>query len=148
MFIPNPLPQGPHYTYVFKVAEKSYFKIGLTRDPVSRRKAIQTRRLRLAEYARWRFDNYFAALYVEQQIISYLKRFGFAPSGLSDDWFEIDETTMKVVIEVVNELAEHIKSWEKTNWELDCIPKAGTPYHVRLTTDIQERRFQIPHCPS
>jgi len=142
MFIPNPLPPGPYYAYVFKVRGRSRFKIGFSTKPHRRIRDVQIRRLRLTEYCKWQFDNYFAALYVEQQIIAYLKRFEFASLWGSDDWFDIDEPTMKVVIEIATDLAKQIKSWEQANWELDCMPRPGTPYHERMIADIEEQTRQ------
>lgn len=145
MYIPNPLPRGPYYTYVFKVRDKAQFKIGFSTNPHARLKGMQSRRLRLTEFRRWEFQNYFAALYLEQQIIAYLKRFEFMPMGIYDDWYEIDEEVMKVVVEIATDLAKRIHGWEHANWDLDCVPLKGTPYYDRWIMDDQISRARRRH---
>jgi hypothetical protein len=121
MWIPNPIPAGTWCTYVFAERDRPYFKIGLSRKPQSRRKQVSSRKLRPRHYRAWEFDSYFAALYVEQAIIGLLKDFEFQRVS-SDDWFEVDEPTMKVVTEIADDLATKIRYWEFSNVGMFCVP--------------------------
>ena len=56
--------------------------------------------------------DFFTALYVEQKIIQLLENHGYK-RVTSDDWFEIDEDAIKVLIKITKELKFHIKKWER-----------------------------------
>ena len=132
MRIPNPIPEGPHYAYVFKVKDRPEFKVGFSSNPTKRRSSLSRRSARLIEYKIWEFEHYFAALHIEQLLISYLKRFGLTSLQDWHDWFHIDEPAMAAAVSVVDELAQRITGWEEANWQLSCLPVKGTPYREHL----------------
>lgn len=133
MYAPHQVPDGPHHTYVFHDPTTFRFKIGESRSPIIRRKAVARGilpwhlRTELKEYHRWTFQNYYACIHVEQAFINLLKTFGFPPVR-GPDWFEIDRATMDAAILCVDQLAKSIIEWEKQNTFTECICYSGKPY--------------------
>jgi hypothetical protein len=114
MRIPNPLPSS---VSVYIMSEDSprgrvlnrFFKIGLSTKPKIRASNVGGK-----VYWRREFPHYFTALYVEQTMIQLVETSGYRRIT-SDDWFEIDEDAVKVVIEITKELISQLSKWEWNN---------------------------------
>jgi hypothetical protein len=134
MYAPHQVPEGPHYVYILHDQTRSWFKIGETRDVEDRRKIVTWQVLggnslhRLKVYRTWIFQNYYAAIHVEQAAMGLMKNIGLSPVR-RPDWFELDCTTMDAAIVSIDELAKSIDFWEKRNASLECSAcDEGEPY--------------------
>jgi hypothetical protein len=125
------VPEGPHYVYIFQHRTKPWFKIGESRNPISRRKNLGSF-LRSNEYRKWKFEDYFACFYVEQAAIRMMRNFGFVPVR-SPDWFEVNQPTMDAIIISIDELTKSISDWEEMNASADCdAARQEKPYGAYL----------------
>lgn len=93
MYIPNPLPTGSVFVYLIRDKKREWFKVGWSERPKRRSSEVGGK-----VYHQWEFIQFFTALYVEQTLIQLLQNHGYKRLS-SDDWFEIDEDAVKVVMQ-------------------------------------------------
>lgn len=150
---------GLHDVYIAQDKEKNWFKIGLT----SKNLEYYCKQLCYRTYGRqshgkikiwcsWLFESFWAAWYIEQTTISIVERFGFEKMR-DGDWFAIDEPTMSVVTDLIDELAVPIRQWEQSNFRanLDCLPSRHRGWGAilkreRLSTELKFARPIFPTC--
>ena len=133
MYIPNPLPEGPTYVYIMKDADTGWFKIGLSKDPKRRRGELRAGSFRsmVSVFYTTAQSSYFAALYVEQTIITLLKNHGYECVG--DDWFLMDELAAKGAATIMADLSRMITHWELRMLETECMVPNDSVYGKYLS---------------
>lgn len=109
-----------HHVYVIHDEKNGLFKIGLTHDLDGRLSSLGPRRLRLKIYKSWTDYEVFIAKFIEDAAIALITDWGFKKVR-ADDWFEIDEPTMKAVIETISDLTKAIRRWEFCNRVEECL---------------------------
>lgn len=150
---------GMHDVYIAQDKETNWFKIGLT----SKNLEYYRKQLCYRTYGRrshdkikircsWLFEDFWAAWYIEQTTISIVERFGFEKMR-DGDWFAIDEPTMSVVADLIDDLAVPIRKWERSNFRsnLSCLPSRHTGWGVvlkrqRLSTEPEFARPIFSTC--
>ena len=124
MYFRNPMPSGPHTTYILKDEIEPRFKFGMSADLETRRKKIcneiygRHSYKKITEYWSSPFQSFFAAFCVEQAALSILQRYGFQPV-MSPDWFAIDNRTLTGVVILLEDLAHSIRAWENESYVME-----------------------------
>lgn len=74
---------------------------------------------KIKTYRAWEFKNYYGAFFVEQAAIGLMISLGLNPVR-AEDWFEIDQATMEIVVDTVDRLAKPIIAWEHIDGSNEC----------------------------
>jgi hypothetical protein len=127
---------GPHNAYIARDKQNAWFKIGMTGQNLkSYRKQLCQRVYgrrsldKIEICCSWRFEDFWAAWYIEKITIALIERFRFEQVR-KGDWFAIDRPTMSIVVDLINNLASPIQHWEQVNFDpkLQCKPKRYEPW--------------------
>jgi len=116
------------------------FKLGFSHDPIRRASGVGGK-----VYHRWEFLDVPTALYVEQTMIGLLENYDYKRIT-SDGWFEIDENSIKVLIEIMKGFISQLKKWQYINAVPYCelVGSEGpAAEYVRANREIIEK-YQPP----
>jgi hypothetical protein len=120
--------------YIFQDHTAPRFKVGISKNLENRLKSEIWRVLggrsldKMTVYRKWNMLSGFAACLVECEAKSILETVGFR-RVLSRDWFEVDEATMVVFADLIDDFTKAIWRWQICNSNRTCSAIGpGTPY--------------------
>jgi hypothetical protein len=110
--------------YVVRSGERDAFKFGVSANMDGRLISLGARR---KLYHRWPDNPAWTALFLEDSAIELAKAWEF--ERYPDDWFEIDEASVKVIIECISELRSAVMKWSMRTCGTSSFPSfLDVPY--------------------